>query len=73
MTKSPKAAQPPVGFPNRSPVDPYEYIWRPDEFLGSGIYLVRARAGGEGGNLPIRISQAIFILPETKTTIWVEN
>jgi alpha-tubulin suppressor-like RCC1 family protein len=25
------------------PVDPYEYVWQPDESLPSGVYLVRAR------------------------------
>jgi len=26
---------------------PYDFIWAPDESLGSGIYLVRAKVGGE--------------------------
>jgi hypothetical protein len=36
------------------PVDPYEYIWQPEPFLGSGVYLVRATAG-DGESVTKRI------------------
>jgi len=36
------------------PVDPYEFVWQPDDNITSGVYLVRATVG-DGGSVTKRI------------------